>query len=609
MQLSFFRVALSALALAACHSGSSAGPADGGNDLAGALVITPANATVAVLYGTPASEIYQVKNGASDVTSTCVFSVADASFGAFTSATLAVAARGGTTQVTATCGAQSASTSLTVNLSGQVLAMGAPSNAPALFTTATIGTDATHIPSIEYPIDGAVVPLNLPAIDTQWTAAQNDLFHLSIKSTHVALDLYTIDADGQFDVPTWSAIALSASGDSLSIVVDGLLQASPTTKYASTPVTLKMSKDSISNTALYFWASSQGNLLSQTFGMTTAPTVVKGDCTACHSLSRSGTRIGYSRCVGGDCSIGEYLGFLKSSATGWVDTMDANNKAYGGSYTTFAPVGYPFADDTQSVALAAVSSCNLELFDPDAGMPVTSNVATVSTHDGANPARCATMPDWSADGHTVVFASQPAAGASYVDVTSSAIATMNYSYAGGVHTFGEPAMIISQPITLPSGTYDNFFFPSFSPDGAYIVFDAARSAWRNLSDETVPGQRLMLTTPTGATTVELANMNGTGDTDITWPHWAPTDSGDYYWIVFSSERNYGHELTAANSNVTCQQNGTKQCKQIWIGAIDKSKLGTSGPSVDPSAPPMWMPGQDLTADNISPYWTVPSQIQ
>jgi len=96
--------------------------------------------------------------------------------------------------------------------------------------------------------------------------------------------------------------------------------------------------------------------------------------------------------------------------------------------------------------------------------------------------------------------------------------------------------------------------------------------------------------------------------DITWPHWAPSPSVDYLWIVFASERNYGHRVTPANSAAACIGNGVKQCKQIWIGAVDRSKLPSDGsaPAVDPSAPPVWMPGQDLDADNISPYWTLPS---
>jgi hypothetical protein len=402
-------------------------------------------------------------------------------------------------------------------------------------------------------------------------------------------------------------VAPTAADDAIAITVEGLVKAQPAVKYQSAPVTLKMSHDTINNSAIYYWASSQGSLLSQTFGQTNAPSKVKADCTACHSLSRAGTRIGYSRCVGGDCN-NLYAGFMRLKDNVWTETMDANAKAFKGSYTTFAPVGNPFPDDTKAVALLARDSCNLSLFDPDAGMPIASNVEAVSTHDGSSPARCATMPDWSPDGKTVVFASTPHAG-QWIDLSDSAIATMSYSYSGGTHTFGEPQFIVRQAITLPSGAYNNFFFPSFSPDGAFIVFNAARSAWRNGSDENVPGQRLMLTNPTGSFAIELGNLNGPGDSDITWPHWAPGTAGAYRWIVFSSERPYGHKLTPANTDPSCVSQGVKQCKQIWIGAIDNNKLSVSGTPMDPSAPPVWLPGQSIAADNISPYWTVPATVQ
>jgi hypothetical protein len=138
------------------------------------------------------------------------------------------------------------------------------------------------------------------------------------------------------------------------------------------------------------------------------------------------------------------------------------------------------------------------------------------------------------------------------------------------------------------------------------VFNAARAAWRNFANAAAPGQRLMLTNAQGAWTVELAAMNGEGDLDITWPHWAPGQTTDYLWIVFSSERSYGHKVTAQNSNPACVANGVLQCKQLWIGAIDKQKLMAGGTPDDPSAAPMWLPGQDMGADNISPYWTVPT---
>jgi hypothetical protein len=77
--------------------------------------------------------------------------------------------------------------------------------------------------------------------------------------------------------------------------------------------------------------------------------------------------------------------------------------------------------------------------------------------------------------------------------------------------------------------------------------------------------------------------------------------------VFSSELDYGHEVTAATSaGTSCIQNGVKQCKQIWIGAISKAALMAG--QIDPSSPPVWLPGQDTRNDNISPYWTVPAGL-
>jgi len=611
-----------ALAIAAaCGSDDSNNTFDGGKPDATSdaavvysnLTVEPPSATLAVpLTGstTQAYTAYADFNGQThvDVSAQCAWAVADSSLGSFQGATFSSAARGGDTTVTATCGGQKGTATLHLVLTGWVLANGTPTNAQTLFTGATAGSDPSKTPSIEYPLDKAVAPLNIPAIDAQWTTASNDIFHLSWQSPHIALDLYTLAADAQFDDATWANVAASASGDAITIVVEGLVQATPQTKYASAPVTLNMSHDKIDNTAIYWWASSQGNLITQTFGDTDAPTAVRGNCTACHSVSRAGSRIGYSRCVGGDCSQ-IYLGYMKYDTVNkvWNDTLDADNKNISGSYTTFAPVGNPFPDDKQSVSLAATSACHLTMIDPDTGALVASNVDTVSTHMNGNPGRCATMPDWSPDGKTVVFASTPNQG-QWIDVSNSAIATMSYAYTNSTHTFGEPTFIVPGPISLASGTYDNFFFPSFSPDGNYVVFNAARAPWRDLSagQGATPGQRLMMTTPTGAWAIELAALNQTGDHNVTWPHWAPSDSTDYYWVVFSSELPYGHKLTQQNTAQACVQNGTLECKQIWISAINKATLTAKTPPDDPSAPPVWMPGQDLGADNISPYWTLPT---
>lgn len=616
-------LALATAALApvcSCSDGGSAATASGGTsgDTSGtgggdghydAVTVEPKAVTLSVPLGGSATQSYQafaiISGQKTDISDTCEWSVSQ-TFGSMSGATLTAADRGGVTQVTATCNSVTGSSDLTIDLTGTfIVGPSTPANAPEIFGAAQAGSDAARAPAILYPINGAVAPLNIPPIDVQWTAAQNDLFHVAFLSSHLAVNLYTTDLSGLLSEVDWGAVAGTAEGEDLTIQVEGLAQADPSMKFAGSGAKLTMSHDTIDKTALYYWASSQGSIMTQVFGTTTAPSAIKADCTSCHSVSRSGSRIGYSRCVGGDCNQ-LFAGFMRYSVqeAKWIDTVDANNKAISGSFTTFAPIGNPFKDDKQSVALLTQSPGQLVTVDPDTGAVLPSNAADVASH-GPNAPRAALMPDWSPDGASVVFASTPHPG-QYIDLSDGAIAVMSYAYDGSQHVFGEPSLIVSQPVTLPSGVYNNFFFPSYSPDGQFIVFNAARSAWRNSADAAAPGQRLMLTNPKGSWVADLTAANGEGDLDITWPHWAPGSTNDYLWIVFASQRPYGHKITPQNSAPSCIANGVKQCKQLWIAAIKRESLaGGEAPQLDPSAAPVWLPGQDIGADNISPFWTVP----
>ena len=599
-----------ALVAAITASGGCAHHSGGDDDGSGTYTsvrVVPDPVTLVVPLGGTAAQDYQVlgtdSSGEHDITSHCALAPADAMFGAFTNATFNAAPHGGTTQIQATCGASTASATLSINLTGTAVIGTAPGNSDQIFGSATTSTTAANTPAIEYPIDQAVAPLNIPSIEFQYTTAGNDLFHVHLASTFAALDVYTTDPQFTYSEADWIAIANTAVGDKLVVTVEALAQAAPQTKYVATPVTLNLSHDTIDTSAIYWWSSSAGSIMSQTFGQTTAPTAVKANCSGCHSLSRAGSRIGYSRCVAGQCN-GEWVGFLhyNDQTMAWDEVVNADNKQIPGTYTTFSPPGNPFPDDTQAVAIVTSMTGTFSLMNPDNGMTVASNLSTVTPIAGHG----ATMPDWSSDGTKVTFAS--ASTGLSVDVSNSSIAVMSYAYTNSMHTFGTPTVLVQQPITVNAQSYTNLFFPSFSPDGAWIVFNAARAAWRNFTDAKTAGQRLMLVNPNGGAPIDLANINGgTGDHDLTWPHWSPGATSDYYWVVFSSERDYGHEVTAnTTAGTPCVANGVKQCKQIWIGAISKQALMNG--VIDPSSPPVWVPGQDKKNDNISPYWTVPAGL-
>ncbi len=588
--------------LAAC--GGKGGDDSGDYDT---IEIEPAFTTLTVPLGGTATQDYKVfgvtASGKTDITTDCALGM-DADFGSFTNATATVLPRGGKTTITATCDTQSGTALLAVNLTGDVIVPPAPSDAPDTFGNATVGTDATRAPVIEYPLDHAVSPRNMPPIEAQWTAAGNDLFHITLTSTFVTINLYTTSPEVQMAEADWENVLASSAGETLTYTVEGLAQATPDQKFVSAPRTITVAKDIIDKTAIYYWASSKGNVMEQAFGATTQ-NLVKGGCTSCHTVNRTATRIGYSRCVANDCG-NLYTGFLKydGASQTWMETVNADAMQIHGSYTTVPPNGVGPFSETSTAAIVSMVNGTLQLYDPDTAMVIPSNLNQVSTM-GPTTGRSALMADWSPDGTRVVFASTPNPN-QWIDLSGSSIAIMSYEYTGGQHVFGTPQFPFPNPVMLQNGDYTNFFFPSYSPDNKLIALNASRSAWRS-NPARAAGQRLMLADAQGGWIVDLTEMNGGyADLDTTWPHWAPTVGDEYYWIVFSSERDYGHRITAANTDPSCVANGVTQCKQIWIGAVAKNKLTGTG---DPSAAPMWLPGQDMKADNISPYWSVPAGLQ
>lgn len=599
-----FRRAVVLSVLVAC--GNNGGD-DGLGDFA-SIEVEPSFAAVTVPLGGTVDQSYKVfgvsaSGSRKEITTKCSLTI-DPEFGSFTDAVATVVPRGGKANITAACAEQAGAAVLSVNLIGDLVLPPAPSDAPDKFNTATPGTDAARIPVIEYPFDRAVSPKNMPPIETQWTAAGNDLFKITLTSTFLAVNVYTTSREAMLSDTDWANILASTTGDNIAITVEGLSTAAPTTKFASTPVAITIARDTIDKTSIYYWASSKSQIMEQVFGATTQSTV-KGGCTSCHTVNRNGTRIGYSRCVANDCNE-LFAGFLKydPDSKTWVETLNADNKLLRGSYTTFPTDGVGPFTATSTAAIVSLNNGRLQLHNPDDGAVIPSNLTAMSAM-GPTPTRSALMADWSPDGTKVVYASTPNAN-QWIDLSNGSIAMMTYEYQNGQHVFGAPTFPFPATVTLQNGVYNNFFFPSFSPDSKLIVVNAARSAWRS-NPATAAGQRLMLASADGSWIVDMPDMNGGyADSDITWAHWAPTIGSDYYWVVFSSQRDYGHRITAANTDPSCVANGVLQCKQIWIGAVAKNKLTGQ---IDPSLPPMWLPGQDMKADNISPYWSVPAGLQ
>src|SRR5262249_11173439 len=123
-------------------------------------------------------------------------------------------------------------------------------------------------------------------------------------------------------------------------------------------------------------------------------------------------------------------------------------------------------------------------------------------------------------------------------------------------------------------------------------FDMMLPTWDvNSTYQSSTGRLSMIKFPSKEHIV-LANVNAgnaTIDKDRNYePFSLPVATGGYYWIVFTSIREYGNTYQLSNVR-----------KQIWVAAISTS----AGPNEDPSHPPFYLPNQSSTT-NERGFWAL-----
>ena len=75
------------------------------------------------------------------------------------------------------------------------------------------------------------------------------------------------------------------------------------------------------------------------------------------------------------------------------------------------------------------------------------------------------------------------------------------------------------------------------------------------------------------------------------PTVSPVAAGGYFWVFFTSKRNYGNLFT---TDLPDQQ---AESKKIWVAAIDIDAI----PGTDPSHPAFFLPGQEIESGNIRAF--------
>ncbi len=566
------------LALAVTACGPSKGRGDGdAMPAVPTISVTPADLTVAVIDGAAVTQAYAATLTATDGTQTDVtnmvsFATSDASFGNWTGPSLSVTGGGaGPTSVVATLldamgNATMGSTTLTVTVSGSRNdGTGVPADPGSLFGGATESPGSA--PAIAYPADNILVPPNLGEFDVHWTdSTGNDLFEISLQNQYVDLKIYKAGTGPSFTTYTpteWYSLASAHSP--LTLTVSGLKQAAPATKGTATPQTVAVTNEVV-NGGVYYWTTEPSQGVYR-YDMSTPQTPPASyfpaganptPCIGCHDLSRDGTKMALTLDSGN--GRGTIFNVADSSVLVPYDTNP--------QYWTFATF------NIDATKLVTVFEGQMVLRTTAGGAVITSLPNTSGF--------LATHPEMSPDG--TQLANVETTNDFYdFQVSDGSIVTRSYDDASG--TFGAIKMLV------PNATGASNYYPSWSPDGQWIVFtrttgnsynDPSAEVWIIKSDGSMPPIQLALADLPGNPTM-LTNS---------WARWAPfaqssgSNSEPLFYLTFSTTRPFGVRPTG----------GT----QIWMAPFfpDRAAAG-----MDPSGPAFHMPFQLLTTSNHIAQWT------
>lgn len=581
----------SALALAGCTTGGTHPPGgdggaggDGGRPGGGAIRIEPADHVVTLSGGAPQTVDYRAflrnaDGSEREVTGEVAWTSTSPDLGSFSGAQFLTAAdRGGRTNIRATMGTLDGITSLTVRLERTIVTDSAPADAPTRFG----GTpDPARAPELVYPEDATMVPPNLGELEFHYRTAGSTVFELHVAAGPADLRIYfgcpEAVSGGCIYTPdrdVWESIATAARGQgAITYRLRGVDDAGRLGETAERTITI--AEEDITG-GLYYWNAAGGSINRFEFGVRGARAEVfldrartgAGMCVGCHVLSRDGRRIA----VGTDIPTTTYQVFDVATRARIF------SRGMGGGIGAFPqePNFSSFAPDNAQIVTSALAG--LRILDGTTGNVLAERL-------GGGPA---SMPDWSPDGQHIVFARHDAPSVfGLVDsagITDGRITRLDWN--GSSWVVGP---------TLVSGGGNNYY-PAYSPDGEWIVFNRSPSNTNSMGSDSSSGgmggvrdAELWVVRADGSgPAMRLSAISGLADS---WPKWDPTiyrDQGrDVFWLAWSSRRAFGLRLAEDARN------------QLWMAAFDPAQAALGREAAYPA---FRLPFQDIATGNHIAQW-------
>ena len=289
-----------------------------------------------------------------------------------------------------------------------------------------------------YPEDGTVIPRNEPSMRFQWSGDGASAYKLAFKSDVTEINVYTTDLEWVSDEGYWPVISEANAGSEITSQLSAIIGDS-VVEYASQRITVH---DFEAVGSIIYWdADGSGAHGDPVRGVRpNYLTVAETGCVGCHAISSAGV--------------------LAAS--------------YGGGSSPLIMRNMETSEYIRSYDSSVTS--NFKVFSPDARMVVNQSGALRLRRSErrllGNPviegADYVTQMDWSPDDTQIAYATGSAS--SDLNLSSSEI---HLAAHFGEGEFGPSEVLVSAADLDFGYGFTVLYYPTFSPDSQWVVFNAS----------------------------------------------------------------------------------------------------------------------------------------
>ena len=422
---------------------------------------------------------------------------------------------------------------------------------------------------ISYPFAEVIVPRNLEGLGFSWldpSMTAEDVYRLHFQSEITDISVYTSNLQWVSSSSLWEMIS-AANRDGLVFLTieaaswDG---SSISDHRKGEVIELNVNRFDARGSVLYWGileethtASIQripiGTVEPETFW------TCEGNncCIGCHALSEESERMALTH-NGGKFSV--------------LDISDPSSPEEV----------IPLTQDRTNVAsFKAISPDGQYMLGVEGPKLILYNLLTGERLKDINFPEPVSHPDWSPDGSQITFVRVTGSAASDMEFKGGEIVQADFNF--------ETLDIENEVVLKERDTIYNYHYPAYSPDGEWIAYNRSSNDYNRIDSHfgcyAAPDAELWLMSRDGLIDIRLDRANGDGALQNSYPRWGPLPDDDVLWLAFSSRREYALDPSIK--------------PQIWIVGINP-ELAKEGE--DPSATPIWLPGQVVGNDNHLPVW-------